>query len=120
MIRDDLVLKKIILEFLMNNDFKKLEILINKLKREGKFFKVKKNLDDIINSFYEKNNFLVGELEIAFDENIELIKNRLPYNFLIQKVKVNRYLIAGGVFRSKNKEFNFSLLNNLKQIFNNG
>lgn len=117
--KEEIVIKNLIVNYLINKDFNLLRKLLIKLKSQGKLGKVKKNFNSIIEELYEKNNILIGELELVFKENENFIKERIlkNSNFFIRKIKINKDLILGGVFKTKRLELNFSLLNIIRKIF---
>lgn len=116
--REEMAIIKIIGEYLLSNKFDILENFLSKIKAEGKFKKVKKNLEFIIDYLYQKKNISRGDLELAFETNENFIKEKIKTRgFLVREIKINASLILGGVFRSKQKELNFSLINILKKIF---
>ncbi|GIW66892.1 MAG: hypothetical protein KatS3mg095_0790 [Candidatus Parcubacteria bacterium] len=121
MTKEEIIIKKIILEYLQLNNFLLIEKFVYKLKREGKFYKLKNILGSIIEDFYIKNNYEIGELDLVFLENEDLIKDKLSKIFekiLIKKINLNKKIILGYVLRTRNKEFNFSLENMLNKALN--
>jgi hypothetical protein len=116
--KEDRVIIKIIGDYLLAGELDKLEKILRKIKLEGKFKKVKKNIQFILDYLYQKKNIQIGDLEIAISDHNNLIKEKIEQRgFLIKKVKTNPDLILGGVFRTKTMEFNFSLINILKKLF---
>jgi F0F1-type ATP synthase delta subunit len=82
------------------------------MKGEGKFYLLKKILPLLEDLYFQKQGILVGELETAFDfNNNEILENFLNSKIKIRKKRINKDLILGGVFRTKDLEVDFSFKN---------
>lgn len=118
--KEAFVLAETILRLFNENKIKAIENLILKLKREKKQFLFK----EIINYLEEKKDkdFLKGKLILAFeDENLaqikDLLEKKLKQKLKIEKIKVDKSLILGGVFLTQNIQFDFSFKNLIKKLF---
>lgn len=117
--KEEIVIKNLIVNYLINKNFDLVKKILINLKSQGKLVKVKKKFNSIIEELYERNNILIGELELVFKENENFIKEKIlkNYNFFIRKIKINNDLILGGIFRTKKIELNFNLVNIIRKIF---
>jgi hypothetical protein len=117
MTKEDLVIKNLIVNYLVNKKFDYLEKLLTKLRQQGKLFKIKKNLNSLKELLFEKYDLVEGVLELACKDNQEWFLNKYlsqinkDKKILVKKIKINKDLILGGILRTKKLEINFSLLN---------
>jgi hypothetical protein len=117
MTKEDLVIKNLIVNYLVNKKFDYLEKLLTKLRQQGKLFKIKKNLNSLKELLFEKYDLIEGVLELACKDNQEWFLNKYlsqinkDKKILVKKIKINKDLILGGILRTKKLEINFSLLN---------
>jgi len=117
MTKEDLVIKNLIVNYLVNKKFDYLEKLLTKLRQQGKLFKIKKNLNSLKELLFEKYDWVEGVLELACKDNQEWFLNKYlsqinkDKKILVKKIKINKDLILGGILRTKKLEINFSLLN---------
>ncbi|GIW65647.1 MAG: hypothetical protein KatS3mg094_166 [Candidatus Parcubacteria bacterium] len=116
--REEIVIKKIILNYLKKKDFNLLNEFILRLRKEGKLAKLKKNFLSLKRDLYLENGFQLGELELVFLENENLIRNKLNQivrNLIIEKVRINKNIILGFILRLNDREINFNLENIIKK-----
>lgn len=98
--------------------FEIIEILIKRLKKEGKFYLLKNILIYLEEKYSQEKNIIKGSLKLAFADEIkplvEFLEKKLEKKIEVEKVEIDEKLILGGMFLSKNCKIDFSL----KNLFN--
>lgn len=111
---------ELIWELVKANRLKLVEALLQKLKKEGKFYLLKNILIYLEEKNNKENNIIKGKLKLAFPVEIErltyLLNKKLENQIELEGVEIDKNLILGGMFISKNIKIDFSLKSLLKRI----
>lgn len=95
-----------------------IDLVIKKIKNEGKSHILRDILSYVLEKYYEEKNLLRGKIKLAFKEDLEevinLLEKKLKKRVEVEKIEIDKSLILGGVFLSKNLKVDFSLKKILK------
>lgn len=101
--------------------YKLIDILIEKLKKEGKSSLLKSVLTYLEEKHDHEEKFIKGVLKLAFpqenDHLINFLEKRVGKKIKIDKITIDENLILGGVFIGKNVKVDFSFKNLISKVF---
>lgn len=118
--KEEIVYANLFKKFFIHNNQKKIDKLLAKIRKEGKFFLLREIINQLKKELSKKVNEEVGLLYLSAIVDSDIVKNYLELllkkRVIIKEIKKDSSLILGGIFIGQNIIVDFSVKNFLKKL----